>query len=410
MESGKSLLSGMVGSLRSIEADIRLYTKSTPSHSSIVSERCLVMMILDHPKHVDPVVSCLKAASSLVSLFGTKLSRSTVLLSDLQRIAWKFLTANEDSIQISAARLIAVLPMAGGTDRMTPSFIWNKSVRDIISMTSAIVHTMAPLNKLSRSSGEGLSEDGRTRLETWVTFVREEISEEDARVLTFHRFLRGLTLCFSSLISRDGLGRHDSFLLVDAKLDVESILEVVENLLAFPLSAETSLYKTKKRLRDEALEGGFISPRAAAILLGNQVKKFGHIVLDSLLQGLGGPKLLPFSTRIIRISYASLLTACSDPLKKVLDPTSGLRLDGKKRRWLHHSIPMRILAVQTVTIVLGLFGNGKREMSTSASSRSDTEKAIALATGCLVEELSKFTDFDEKDSSWGTFQERSTLV
>jgi hypothetical protein len=411
MQSGKALLSGIVSSLKSIERDVQMYTKSVSGQSLSSTEKCLVVALLDHDKHIDPINSCLKAASSLVSLFGTKLSRSTNLLSDLKSVAWKFLTMNENSIQCSAARVIAIIPMAGGTDRMMPSDIWNRSMTDTISMMSSIMNTMAPLNKSGKKGDAILSEEARIALQTWVTFVREDVSEESARVLSFRRFLGGLTLCFQSLVSRDGMNGHDGSPLSDAKVDVESILEVIETLVSFPLSAETIFYKTKKRLRNEAVDGGLLSPRAASILLGNQIKKLGHSIFDCLLQSLGGSTLLPFSTRITRMAYASLLTSCSGPLRKVLDPTSGLRLDGKKRKWLHTSIPMRLAAIDTVKIVVTLFGNGKRDkFSPSTTSRNDAEKAIALAAGCFVEEIAKGENVDGPDDSWGTFRERGTLM
>lgn len=407
MESGKALLSGIVFSLRGIERDIQLYTEYTSGDSRTM--KCLVMAILDHDKHIDPIVSCMKAASSLVNLFGTKLSRSTTLLSDLNSVAWKFLTANETSIQSSAARLVASIPMAGGTDRMRPSDIWNRCLCDVVSMMSSIIHTMAPLNKSSKR-GEKFSEDKKIELETWVTFARGDVSEEPDRVLSFHIFLRGLTFCFQSLVSRDGLSGHETT-LIDAKVDVENILDVVETLVSFPLAAETTFYKTKKRLRNETVDGGMLSARAVALLLGNHTKQLGHGILDSLLQCFGGSTLLPYSTRIIRVSYASLLTSCSGPLRKVLDPTSSLRLDGKKRKWLHRSIPVRRSALETVKTVLTQFGNGKREKASPlVTSKNDMEKAIALAAGCFVEEISKSPHFDEPDVSWGTFRERCSLV
>jgi hypothetical protein len=411
MQSGKALLLGIVSSLKSIEHDVQMYTKSVSGQSLRSTEKCLVVALLDHGKHIDPINSCLKAASSLVSLFGTKLSRSANLLSDLKSVAWKFLTMNESSIQSSAARLIAIIPMAGGTDRLMPSDIWNRSMTDTISMLSSIMNTMAPLNKSGKKDDAILSEEARIALQTWETFVREDVSEESARVLSFRTFLSGLTLCFQSLVSRDGMNGHDGSPLSDAKVDVESILDVIETLVSFPLSAETIFHKTKKRLRNEAVDGGLLSPRATSILLGNQVKKLGHSIFDCLLQSLGGSTLLPFSTRITRISYASLLTSCSGPLRKVLDPTSGLRLDGKKRKWLHDSIPMRLAAIDTVKIVVAIFGNGKREkFSPSTTSRNDAEKAIALAAGCFVEEIAKGEDVEGPDDSWGTFRERSTLM
>merc|ERR1712070_12885 len=124
-----------------------------------------------------------------------------------------------------------------------------------------------------------------------------------------------------------------------AKIDIDSILSVVENFVSFPLAAETVFYKTKKRLRNEAVDNGLLSPRAVSTQIGNQVKRLGHDILDCLLETLGASTLLPYASSITRISYASLVTSCSSPLRKVLDPSSAMQMDGKRKRWLHESVP-----------------------------------------------------------------------
>lgn len=411
MQSGKPILSGLVNSLRSLDFDLQRNTLSLSGNPSKVTEKCPTLAMPDHEKHIDPINACFRAAASLIVLFGTKLSRSVALLSDLKSIAWKFLSMNEDSVQVSAAKLIAIIPMAGGTDRKTPSDVWNESMQEVVSMLSTITSIMAPLNKAS-SNDKMLSEEATARQNMWIQFVRNDISEESQRILTFHRFLRGLTLCFQSLLSRDGMISNNSApLLGDAKIDLESILGVVETFVSFPLSAETVFYKTKKRLRNEAVEGGLLSARAASTQIGNQIKKLGHGILDCLLESLGGSTLLPFASSITRISYASLVTSCSGPLRKVLDPSSAIQMDGKKRRWLHWSVPMRTTAIKTLKVVLTLFGNCKSEKAgSSVASRSNGEKAIALVVGCYIEEMESSKDMDGVDTSWGTFYERSILM
>ena len=168
MQSGKPILSGLVNSLRSIDFNLQRNTASFLSgNPSKITEKCLTLAVPDHEKHIDPINACLRAAASLIALFGTKLSRSVALLSDLKSIAWKFLSMNEDSVQISAAKLIAIIPMAGGIDRKTPSAIWNESMQEVVSMLSTITSTMAPLNKAS-SNDKQLSEEATARLKMWL--------------------------------------------------------------------------------------------------------------------------------------------------------------------------------------------------------------------------------------------------
>jgi hypothetical protein len=411
-QSGKSILAGFVTTLRSIESDIQKHTMALTQCKPKMMEKCLTLASLDEDKHVDPIISCLKAASSLVSLFGTKLSRSTALMSDLKSIAWRFLTLPHDSIQHSAAKLIASIPLAGGTERKTPSDLWNVAISDTISMLSVVMDKIAPLNKSKKGNQSEPSEHAQNILQTWIAFIQEDLFEESVRVVTFHRFICGLTRCFQSLLSQDGMGQHANCTLLDAKLDVESTLNVIESFLAFPLSAETILYKTKKRLRNEAVDGGLLSPRALSTQVANQIKLLGHDILDCILASLGGPSLLPFSRRITRISYASLLTSCSGTVRKVMDPTSAVQLDGKKRRWLHLSIPLRRVAINTFKTVTTSFGSDRSGKSTDRSnfSRSDGELAAALVVGCLIEEISSKETQGDFDDCWGTFNERVDLM
>jgi hypothetical protein len=124
--------------------------------------------------------------------------------------------------------------------------------------------------------------------------------------------------------------------------------------LAFAL--ERTYYGMKKRLRLEPVDGGLLSPASNAGDAANHLKVLGHEVSEALLTALGGPMLLPYARWITQIAYASLLTSCSAPLRKVLDPTSAAQLDGKKHRWLHTSIPVRTVAVKTIQETVVAFG------------------------------------------------------
>jgi hypothetical protein len=412
-ESGKPILTGLVTQLRVIESDIQRDSLALTDVTPKLMKSCLTLASLDEQKHTIPIHSCLKAAASLVSLFGTKLSRSTVLLSDLKTVAWRFVTLPDDSIQRCAARLLASIPLAGGTDRKTPSELWNVAMVDNVSMLSMILETMAPLNKTSKGSEKEISEESQNVLAGWMSFVREDTSIESVRVISFHLFIRGLTRCFESLLSQDGMGQKANALL-EGKLQVESALDVVESFLSYPLSAETAYYKTKKRLRNEAVDGGLISSRAISTQVANQIKLLGHDILDVLLASMGGPALLPFARRITRMSYASLLTSCSGPVRKVMEPTSAVQLEGKKRRWLHLSIPMRTVAIttfKTVTLSFGSDRSGKSSTNNrSSNGRSDGEMAVALVAGCLMEQIGKKDGQNEFDTCWGTCPERVGLV
>lgn len=413
-QSGKTILAGLVSKIWSLEQPIRNKTSKMAGVSSQRLTKCLsTALFTDDENDVTPVLSCFRAACSLVNLFKTKLSRSTALLSDLKTVAWQFVAFPDQSVQDAAARLLAAVPLAGGIDRKTPSEIWNTGVADILTMLNAIVDAVAPVSKASKKQETSLSAEAGTVLNDWLSFIRQDISDESDRVNTFRLLLRGLVLSFQHFLSRDGYG-HTPGILLESRMDIEMILEIVERFLSYPMSAESLFFRTKKRLRDESVDGGLISSRSIAIKVANEVKRLGHEILDCMISSIGGSALLPFSRRIIRMSYASLLTSCSGPVRKVMDPASGVQLEGKKRRWLHLSMALRTMAVQTVHLVAVAFGSDRTAKLDSSErgkdSKSDGEMALTLVAGCLMEQIGA-KDVDEStEETWGSLEERVDLV
>lgn len=403
--NGKTILAGMVSKVRSLDQDMKSPTNK--------ATKCLSTTFMDDEKHITPILSCLRAACSLVNMFGMKLSRSTALLSDLRNVAWQFVATPEPSIQEAAARLLAALPLAGGVDRKLPSDLWSVGVADIGIMLSAIFDAVAPVSKPSNNREASLSKEADDVLQGWLSFLRRDISNEIDRVRTFRLLLRGLVLSFRYFLSRDCHGSTPAILL-ESKIDIETILEIVERFLSYPMSAESLFFRTKKRLRDEAVDGGLISSRSITTKAANEVKRLGHEILDCLISSVGGSALLPFSRRIIRMSYASLLTSCSGPVRKVVDPANFVQLDGKKRRWLHLSIALRTKAVQTVHLVVVTFGSDRSAKIDSSErgtdSKSDGEMALTLVAGSLMEQIgAKDVDGNAEDT-WGSLAERVALV
>ena len=428
-QSGKPILTGLINTMQWVEYDMKLQSSLEKRK---YSEKCLTLVEWDEQTHVSTLTSSIKLACSLVSLFGTKLSRSTSLLLELNKISWKLLVMDNDSVQESAARLISCLPLAGGTDRKTPSDIWNAQLLDTLTALSTVLGTMAPLTKSQSQSRSTTQTDNShssngamdTFLEDWINFVRRDISNESYRLRCFYRLSRGLTKVFHFLLFQDGLDRyHCSSTLVDAQVEITKILAVVESFVSFPLSSETVYYRTKRRLRDENVDNGLLSPRIIVTEVANHIKLMGHEILDCTLAAVGGPVLLPYARRILRISYASILTSSSGPVRKVIEPTSAAQLEGKKRRWLHLSIVSRALAIRTFGKAIMVFGcdNGASSLNHSQSSSStsqsltaastDGEKTINLIVGCLVEQISNNKiQTDDFDNDWGTSAERIELI
>lgn len=419
-QSGKAILTGLVNIMKMVEFDMRV------SSDLKKDDNCLTLLECNEQTHVLVLNSSIKLACSLVSLFGTKLSRSTALLLDLNTIGWKLLSIDDDSVQVSAARLLSCLPLAGGIDRKSPSEIWSAQILGTLTALSTVLQTMAPLTQINAKSAptEDLNSSNGTInnfLGHWIRFVRRDISDEQFRLRCFYRFSRGLTKVFQFFLLQDGLDRyHSNSTLVDAQIDIKKILGVVESLVSFPLSSETVYYRTKRRLRDETIDNGLLSPRIIATEAANHIKLMGHDILDCTLAAVGGPTLLPYARRILRITYASILTSSSSPVRKVMDPTSAAQLVGKKRRWLHLSVTSRSVAIKTFGNAIVAFGcdyssfspnHSKAASTTSFIASTDSEKAITLVVGCLVEQISKnYIQRGDYDDDWGTNLERTELI
>ena len=419
-QTGKPILTSLVNIMKMVQGDMKL-----SSHSR-KNDDVLTLLYCEEETHAMVLNSTIKLACSLISLFGVKLSRSTKLLLDLNAISLELLTIDNDSVQASAARLLSCLPLAGGVERKTPSEIWSTQVLFTLTALSTAIQVMAPLtgSKANDTSIEDLNSSNETTkkfLGRWISFVRRDISNEQFRLRCFYRFCRGLTKLFRYLLLQDGFDLHHSNAsLVDAQLDINATLGVVELFVSFPLASETVYYRTKRRLRDENIDNGLLSPRIVATEIANHIKLMGHELLDCTLCSVGGPALLPYARRIFRITYASILTSSSSPVRKVMDPTSAAQLEGKKRRWLHLSITSRTTAIITFGNAICAFGcdysSTSRNHSNSSSTNSfvastDSEKAITLVVGCLVEQIGRNEmQCANYDDDWGTDLERVELV
>jgi hypothetical protein len=283
--------------------------------------------------------------------------------------------------------------------------------QDAINLNPALYARIKSL--YDNREGFRFSAESSQVLEEWTSFLRQDISSDQDRAKTFVTMTRGLVLAYQHYLSPD-LNGDAALAFLEVKLDVDSILEVVERFMSYPMTSESLFFGTKLRLRDVPVEGGLISPRIMATRVANELKRLGHEVLNILIQSVGGPALLPYARRIIRISYASLLTSCSGHVRKVMDPSSAGQLEGKKRRWLHLSVSLRTRAVESVRIVNVAFGSDRTakidSMKGKAESKSDGEMAITLVAGCLMEQIGAKDVEVSIEDNWGTLDERVSLM
>ena len=468
---------------------------------------------------IGPLLGCLKVSTLLLDTFRTKYGRSFTILSELYDLTWSTCcscgtsntTIHHDAIQRVSATLIATLPLCGynytnntynipgnlkgssssshtfssSSSTTTPSDIWNSTMKDVLWSLSTVFHAMAPtiskgttmttnINKTRNhnndpniSSSSSSTNYMRSVIQTWINALENNNSNPTEQRQTvicnaLHKCFTGLTYCYRSLLAAQTTTTTTKSLLIGARMDVTSVLDIVEAFLSFPLSAESLYYRTKKRLRMEVVGTGggglLLSPHSIAIYLASKMKQVGHVILDCTINSLGGSILLPYSRRILRICYAAVLTSSSYPVRSLVDPSNLRNTNNNvaavagsntnsnnnkpvKRKWLHTSIFLRTKAIQTFQYVSLTFGfdsgsnsskkRNKSKPTTNSSishsnqhdglmmidsNCSDGERTILLIAGCLVEQLNwnggggggGVAAIDDDD--WGSLSERVDLA
>jgi hypothetical protein len=365
------------------------------------------------------LTSCLRATTSLVSLFGTKMARNGSTISAIHHVGWNVLTDREVKVQQLGALVLSSLPLAGVENKPPPDML-SSSIMDGIAALTFVLDTMAPLRK--RKSNQSsvssmLSQDTKTIATNWIDHIREDVVNEAVRAEAFQSYIQGLSAYLVALITREVYDTETISLMVTSRIPVEHILELADTMLGFPSAAESLFFSTKKRLRLEIISNGMLSPTTVVFEMANLIKSLGHEMLDAIISSVGGSSLLPYARRITRIACASLLASSSSALQKVVDPTSATRLDGKRRKWLNTSVTLRSKAIQTYSTAVRALGPSVLAGSlTDVSTRGATyyheeSRAISLIGGSLLEQLSWATSSIEKtDEDWATLSERVDLT
>lgn len=357
----------------------------------------------------------LRAEASLVGLFGTKLSRSTAIVTRLAQTGWTALSVSHKDVLRAAAALLASLPFAGGLDRATPSIRWSYTMADFVALLSRTFESIAPIGKYEKSNIRGVNGSVAIpeEIKEWIDSIWAA-DDENHRLDSFLHLVKGLIFVVTDLLSPHTLEKTGGDGLLAASVDLPSLLSAAENLLSFPVSAESAYFTTKKRLRRESIENGCLSPSVLVYGAANQVKILGHELLDHLQTDLGSSVLLPYAKRIAQITYGSLLTASSGALRNVLEPVNSAFGDNKRRRWLQSSILTRTASVKSFlkyVLTFGCEAKVKQSQLAGISCSRDvsyTERSILVTVGYLVEQLN-MGDASDPDN-WGSLTEKNDLV
>ena len=385
------------------------------------------------------MVESFRTAASVITLLEMRLSRAEKVINGLRDVAWLVLnnlhslsadTASSiHAIQQSATILLASFPLAGASSNGSPpSKIWAQCIQDGILLLRWAINGFFPMPTLDNSAAK----DEATRHpmlwkehERWLSIVTGfqvdglDLGDGDPtdgyRAKALQTRIGCLTRYITSLIGMEGypLHRSNSFSSSSALLlPFDSLLDVSELLLSFPLAAEGKHRSTKQRLRSTPVEGGLISPNSA-MFVAVELRLCGHTLFDVAMESCrGGSGALGRGRRIVAMAVANLQSSCSMALVSVVDGKRGgdFRV-GQRIGWLRGSIPLRIKSIQMfLNVAISL---GSSTMSSIGTTKS-MSKALVLLGGCLLEQTQKEEDnasgMNSRVDEWGTLGERAKLV
>ncbi|KAL3802114.1 hypothetical protein HJC23_010870 [Cyclotella cryptica] len=396
-------------------------------------------------KAVDALISCLKAASSIVCLVQTKSAqhkKTMGMMQALRSTTWSVLDSmdvnhNED-VRKAAVGLLASFPLAGDSETTPQTTLWSRSVKEGIVLLRFAIRDMFPVNEKERDdNNNNASGDVEEKEEarhfssccqdhkTWMSTLNDSVDENTSNdVVDCHRrdkFLlrvQCLTEYLLALMKMDGYpiqhhnNNNNTFFYVPFPL--QSLLDTSETLLSFPLAAEIKHRSLPNRSRSTPVEGGFISPNAA-VHISASMRCCGHEIFDATVSTSRGAAF-DKARRLIAISMANLQSSVSRALLSVVVEGRKQRGESKKdgisvqlRGW----VPMRTKSIKTFHTVILSMGSG---VMSSATMGKSVCGGVVLVGGCLLEQIQKCCGYGNDDAGscweeeWGTMDERGALV
>lgn len=452
--SGKSLLTGIEKRIREISASME---KPELSEAS-ANEKKKKSSVRRLPSAFDDpwgnaMFALLRASASLVSLFGTKLSRSVGLISRLREVAWKSLLTVVDykrndkhSISRASGILLSTLSLTGGVESQSTCQTWNQCFSECISFLSKIVDFANPVANRKDSQGNsntglvdsaGKQQMNLSIVNQWIAdlgAVKSTLNErcdtqprsESELVTAFLYGVEGLTELAGSLLSNDHVSLrfpigHQT---THFEVDLEALIALIEKMITIVSSAEASYYTTKKRLRTSVIESqdGCLTFSAAVLTgISKRIKVHGLKLFQAFLISVGGSGvLLPYGPRISALAYNVLLTSSSSAVQLLVDPTRLKHAKyGKKNRDLplsHTCLVVRRMAIELFREVITHFGTNIATIKLSNSllrigdnlQGNELERAVTIVCSCIVEQLSR--RYADSSEDCGSIDERVQLV
>ena len=359
---------------------------------------------------MDSLASCHRAAASIITLMGTRLSRSSATMEKIASTASDAIFYSGENTSNtkrgtcihSAAAVLAAQPLAGNSDGTSPARLWTDSIVKETKSLTLVLSIFFPMHKSASKARQFVDSNDQV----WVDLVDKSMASQKDRTSEFLRRIEGYSSILTSLLSLDGCdGSSNEGSISCASVPVGGLLDLIELMLAFPSAAEARYLSTKSKLRNISIEHGILSP-SSAMSVANDVKSHGLTLFDRIVSSINSSGIV-HGGRIMRLASNSLQSSCSYALKRSIDPvgTPALRADGKRgRRWLHDSLCLRMMSVRS-------FGNAMLRTGPSIALSSEGNifaKSLVLVSGCLLEQTIAHDASPEAD--WGTLCDRIGLA
>jgi len=390
---------------------------------------------------IEGLAGCFKVCASLVSLLNIKLSKCTKSIANLYDSTWLVLnnlttlstsTATEkdiSNVKKAGTVLLSTLVLVGNSDGMPPFKIWSQSIVNCITLLKWAVNDFFPIVD-NKDQGNRQQSSLWKEHEKWLSIAKEvpssttsnkneesslDLSKDDPtdihRSQALQYRIQILSSYIHSLLTMDGYPLQQNH-MIGINLPLDTLLDISEILLSFPLAAEAKHRSTKSRLRSIPIKNGLLSPNSA-MKISPSMKLCGHLLFDVTVESIRSAGILSKARRIVGMSVSSLQSSCSLALVSAMDGNRRGSTSSSSDRvskigiHLRESIPLRIKSIYTFHCVSVSLGSGV--MSSTGTVKSMC-RALVLLGGCLLEQVNGSGDELSGGGDWGTLGERAKLV
>lgn len=373
--------------------------------------------------------SCLKAAASIVTLIGTRLSRSTQSVADLHSIAWRALgsgslqyddqiSCNHD-IMISASALVSALPLTGNsgflqmnanfnhslsTNNSSPPKLWTEAIKKSLNALTLLLKSAYRYKNISNSQSSSTTEKGAD-WDGWLQKLRNNTVSQMKRTCAIHMRVEGLKCIILSLLNMEGYIANDNNQEVFVKccLPLQSLLKVCELLVKFGQGAESKYLSSKNStIRDTIAEDGYLLAPSSIIYLTNPMRYTGYEIFHSLMKIAGSTATSPLLNQanlITELIYYGISTTSSLGVQRHFH-----RLPSKRQRqWLNNSIVLRMKAIESMRV-------GCLALGSACASSTVMGKSAIMVAACLLEQFHHCGNNTGNEVQWCSTGEQAALA